>query len=148
MLEKAILIAVNAHSGQTDKAGTPYILHPIRLMMHMQIETDRIVAVLHDVPEDSDYTIEQFVSEGFGEEIINALDCLCKRENETYENYIRRIKPNPLACRIKLADLQDNMNILRMNQLTEVDLNRIKKYHAAWQELKSTQTSYLNENIS
>jgi len=140
MLEKAILIAVNAHSGQEDKAGAPYILHPIRLMMQMQTETDRIIAILHDVPEDSDYTIEKLTAEGFDEEILNALECLCKRENEPYEAYIQRLKPNPIARKIKLADLQDNMNILRMNKLTEVDLNRIKKYHAAWLELKNIET--------
>lgn len=107
MLDKAIRIAAKAHEGQMDKAGQPYILHPLRVMFMRRNETERICAVLHDVIEDSDITIEYLRKKGFAEEVLSALDALTKRENENYDDFISRVIENKTACKVKLADLSD-----------------------------------------
>jgi len=131
-LEKALAIAVKGHMGQKDKAGRPYILHPLRVMSQMSTEETMIVAVLHDLVEDTEWTIEALRLEGFSEEIIEAVDTLTHQEQDSYEEYIQRIKANPLALKVKLADLKDNLDITRISKLTEKDLKRIEKYHQAW----------------
>lgn len=131
-LNKAILIATKAHQNQVDKAGKPYILHPIRVMMKMEDETGQIVAVLHDVLEDCpDYDEEFFKQEGFSSEIIEALSVLNRGNYPDYQTYICNVVQNPIARIVKLADLEDNINVLRLNTITEKDLERIKKYHWA-----------------
>ena len=134
-LERAILIAAQAHLGQRDKAGAPYILHPLRLMMRMESEPAMIAAVLHDVVEDSDWTLEQLRGEGFSEEVLQAVDCLTSREGEAYDEFISRAKANAVARRVKIADLEDNMNVKRIGEITPKDLARIEKYHRAWRAL-------------
>jgi (p)ppGpp synthase/HD superfamily hydrolase len=131
LLEKAIAIAVQAHGGQFDKSGAPYILHPLRVMFGVSSETERIVAVLHDVVEDSDWTLEQLRAEGFSEPVLAALDCVTKRENEDYFDFIARIKVNQLAITVKISDLHDNMNLARIPDPTEKDLQRLEKYKKA-----------------
>ena len=131
MLNKAIEIANRAHMGQVDKAGAPYILHPLRVMMTRDNEIERICAVLHDVIEDSDVTFDDLREEGFSEQIIEVLNCITKRAGESYDNFIDRILGNETACRVKLADLCDNMNISRIKNPTEKDKERIKKYRDA-----------------
>ena len=131
MLNKAIEIANRAHMGQVDKAGAPYILHPLRVMMTRDNEIERICAVLHDVIEDSDVTFDNLRREGFSEEIIEVLNCVTKRAGESYDDFINRILGNEIACRVKLADLCDNMNISRIKNPTEQDEERIKKYRDA-----------------
>ncbi|HQA59427.1 MAG TPA: hypothetical protein PK768_00205 [Tepidanaerobacteraceae bacterium] len=101
MLDKAIRIAAKAHEGQMDKAGQPYILHPLRVMFMRRNETERICAVLHDVIEDSDITIEYLRKEGFSEEVLSALDALTKRENENNDDFIGRVIKNKTACKVK-----------------------------------------------
>lgn len=135
-LEEAITLAVGAHRGQKDKAGAPYILHPLRLMLRMETDTERIVAVLHDVIEDSPHSLEELSHEGYPPEITEALDCLTKRENEPYAAFIERVKTNPLARKVKLADLEDNMDIKRFKTMTEKDLERLDAYRKAWNSLK------------
>src|SRR6476659_4093596 len=108
LLEKAISIAVEAHRGQKDKNGKPYILHPISVMGKVDTETEKIVAVLHDVVEDTDWTFDQLKKEGFPQEIIEALDGVTKREGESYEDFVNRSARNPSSRRIKLADIEDN----------------------------------------
>lgn len=130
-LEKAIAIAAQAHEGQRDKAGDPYILHPLRVMMKMTTETERITAVLHDVIEDSDWTIERLRREGFHAEILDALDCLTKQDGEEYGEFIERVKLNPLAVKVKKADLEDNLDVARLETVTETDTKRFKKYKQA-----------------
>lgn len=137
MLERAISIAAQAHDGQRDKAGNPYILHPLQLMLQMDTEEEMIVAVLHDVVEDSDWTLAKLQAEGFSENILTALDALTKRENEEYADFIERAALDPIARRVKLADLQDNMRITRLQAITEKDLNRLVKYHQAWKRLSA-----------
>lgn len=137
-LEKAIEIALNAHAGQTDKAGELYILHPLRLMLKMKTETEKIIAVLHDVIEDSNLTFEDLEKEGFSKEIIESLEYLTKREEEDYLNFINRISSNKTASLIKLADIEDNMNINRIANPIEKDYERIEeKYKPALKILQA-----------
>ena len=136
MLDKAILIAAQAHLGQKDKMGGPYILHPLRMMLRFRSEVEMIVAVLHDVVEDNpEWSLERLRQEGFGEEIIQAVDHLTRREDETYEAFVARAQKNPLARQVKLADLEDNMDLKRLKSLTEKDQERLAKYHKAWLKL-------------
>jgi (p)ppGpp synthase/HD superfamily hydrolase len=135
LLEKAISIAVEAHYGQKDKRGKPYILHPISVMGKVQTETEKIVAILHDVVEDTDWTFADLKKEGFPAEILDALDCVTKREGEPYEDFVKRSASNPIARQVKLADLQDNMDVRRMLAVTQEDFERLKKYRRAWEFL-------------
>lgn len=131
MLEKAITIATIAHQGQKDKAGQPYILHPLRVMFSTKGEVERICAVLHDVIEDTDVSMDDLRNEGFSEEVLSVLDAVTKRDGESYDDFISRILPNPVACRVKLADLNDNMDLSRIKNPTEKDFQRIEKYRKA-----------------
>ena len=134
-LENAIAIAVKAHRHQKDKEGAPYILHPLRVMMRMNTETEMMTAVLHDVVEDSDWTIDGLRAEGFPEEVVQIIELLTKREGEPYEEYVKRAAGNGIARRIKIADLEDNMNMQRCRELTGADFKRYQKYHGAWRKL-------------
>ncbi len=138
MLEKAIEIAVEAHKGQVDRAGRPYILHPLHLMMQMETEEEMITAVLHDVIEDSDVTLADLAAAGFPEPVRTALALLTHDKTTTsYEAYVAAIKPNPLAQRVKLADLAHNMDIRRPSTLDEKGIVRLKRYGRAWKTLTS-----------
>ena len=134
-LERAIEIAVEAHKGQKDKVGAPYILHPLRVMMSFNSEIEMTTAVLHDVIEDSEWTADKLRQEGFSEEIVEAVECVTKVEGETYEKFVQRSKTSPLARRVKIADLEDNMDMSRISNVTEQDLERLRRYHRAWQVL-------------
>jgi (p)ppGpp synthase/HD superfamily hydrolase len=135
-LEDAIALAVQAHRGQRDKAGQTYILHPLRVMLRLETEAERMVAVLHDVVEDSAWTLEQLRALGYPEQVLGALDCLTKREGESYEAFIERLRPHALARRVKLADLEDNMDVRRLTAVTPKDAERLARYRAAWARLK------------
>ena len=137
MLVKAIQIAVSAHKEQVDKSGQPYILHLIRVMDAGETEQEKICGVLHDLVEDTDWTFEKLENEGFSEEIISALKCVTKQENEAYDVFISRIKENLLAIKVKLNDLRDNMDITRLVHITKKDRERLNKYLKAYQELKA-----------
>lgn len=136
LLEKAIAIAVGAHHGQRDRNGVPYVLHPLRVMARVDTDTEKIIAILHDVVEDTDWTFEQLAKEGFPNEIIEPLKCVTKKEGEQYEDFVKRSASNELARRVKLADLEDNMDARRLSDLTEKDVERLKKYVRAWRFLK------------
>lgn len=131
VIDKAIGIAVKAHAGQVDKGGEPYILHPLRLMMKFTKDTERSVAVLHDVVEDSDITLEDLRNHGVPAVVVEAVDSLTKRDGETYEEFVVRVSLNKLASKIKIEDLKDNLDLTRMNALSEKDLGRVSRYHAA-----------------
>jgi (p)ppGpp synthase/HD superfamily hydrolase len=137
-LEKAIQIALKAHEGQTDKGGNTYVLHPLRLMVQMPTEQLQTIAVLHDVVEDSTYTFEDLAKEGFPEEVLVALRALTKKEGEQYDNFIQRVKSNPLAIPVKIADMKDNSNLDRIPNPTEKDRERVKKYQIAIEELSKS----------
>ncbi len=134
-LEKAIGIALDAHRGQQDKAGAPYILHPLRIMLRMENETEMIVAVLHDVVEDSRWTIEDLRKEGFSEEVLAAVDRLTHRAGESYEAYIAGLEGNAIARKVKIADLEDNIDLRRRKGLMAVEGARVEKYQRAWRRL-------------
>lgn len=135
-LEDAIALAVEAHRGQRDKAGQTYILHPLRVMMRLDTDSERMAAILHDVVEDTPYTLERLRELGYPEEVLGALDCLTKRDGETYEAFIERVRPHPLARRVKLADLEDNMDVRRLPTVGPKEAERLARYRAAWTRLK------------
>ncbi|MEX0270969.1 phosphohydrolase [Leptolyngbyaceae cyanobacterium UHCC 1019] len=135
LLARAVAIAAIAHQDQLDKAHAPYILHPIRLMMRGQVIEEQIVAVLHDVVEDSDWTLDHLIAEGFPPEIIIALDCLTRRPAETYDQFLDRVLTNPLATHVKRYDLEDNMTLTRLENVSEKDLQRLQRYHRAHQQV-------------
>lgn len=131
MLGKAIEIAARAHKGQADKAGEPYILHPLRVMLAGENELEQICGVLHDVIEDSAVTFDDLRKEGFSERVIGILDCLTRRDAESYDEFINRILKNETACRVKLKDLKDNLNLGRILNPDSRDFERIEKYRKA-----------------
>lgn len=131
MIEIAIALALECHRGQKDKAGKPYILHPLRLMLKFRDEAQQVTAVLHDVVEDGDITLDELRARGISDEVVEAVDCLSRRKGEDYMAFIARINGNPLARAVKIADLKDNMDVTRLQQLTPRDLERIAKYHRA-----------------
>ncbi len=135
-IERAIEIALLAHKGQKDKSGVEYILHPLRVMERGNTEVEKICGVLHDVVEDTDWTIDDLKNEGFSDEVITAIKCLTKEtENENYDEFIERVAKDPIAVKVKLNDLLDNMDITRLNELTDQDLHRLNKYLRAYKKL-------------
>lgn len=140
-LERAISIAARAHEGQVDKAGAPYVLHPIRVMLRLSSTEDRIVAVLHDVVEDSSITFDDLRAEGFSDEIIEALRAVTKIDGEDYDAFVRRAASNPIGRRVKLADLQDNADLSRIADPTERDHERIAKYLRAIETIRRLEAS-------
>ncbi len=135
-LQRALEIAVESHKNQKQKDGTPYALHPIRLSMSLESEEQKIVALLHDVVEDTDWTFEDLVREGFSESVIEALRLLTHTDGSLYEDYIERLASNSLAKAVKKADLADNMDFKRIPEPTERDFARLQKYHRAWRRLR------------
>ena len=132
LIEKSLLIALRAYAGKTDKAGREYILHPLRVMAKMETEMEMSAALLHDVIEDSEITAQDLLDEGIPAEVVEAVRCLTKNEGEEYMAFVARAKRNKLAAKVKKADIEDNIDVLRLASLNEYDLARIQKYHAAW----------------
>ncbi|MBW6419554.1 hypothetical protein [Celeribacter sp. PS-C1] len=130
-LERAIEIAASAHRGQFDKAGQPYILHPLRVMLVCEGEVARIVAVLHDVIEDTDWTPDALREEGASADVLAALDTVTKRKGESYSEFIERVAQNPIGREVKIADLRDNMDLSRITEPSEADLVRMERYRSA-----------------
>lgn len=143
LVENALRIALDAHAGQTDKAGAPYVLHPIRVMMKMDSAQLQAAALLHDVLEDSDCTEADLREAGIPDEVRELVACLTKQndedsgDDEGYERFIKRIAANPTAARIKMADIEDNLDVLRIAELRQKDLDRIRRYHQAWHQLRA-----------
>ncbi len=124
----AMKICFEAHKGQTDKSGMPYVLHPLHLAEQMTDEVSTVVALLHDVSEDTDITIEELSSYGFGKNITVPLDLLTRRSDVPYFEYIEKIKNNPVARAVKLADLAHNSDLSRLEEVSEKDRERQQKY--------------------
>lgn len=136
LLSKAITIALEAHKGATDKAGMPYAGHVMRVMQAGRTFDEKIVGVLHDLVEDTDWTFDMLLEEGFPTHIVDALKCVTKiSEDEPYECFIERVKTNPLAVAVKINDLTDNMDIRRLSDLTDKDVLRLRKYLQAYRLL-------------
>lgn len=127
-LERAIEIAAAAHAGQVDKAEQPYILHPIKVMLRVSSEQERIAAILHDVVEDTSVSIEQLAEEGFSQAILAAIEALTKRPGETRMAAAHRAVKNPIARIVKLADNAENMDLSRIKNPSEKDFARLKEY--------------------
>lgn len=137
-LEDAIELALRVHRNMKDKAGAPYILHVLRVMLAVEGDTARMAAVLHDVVEDSTYTLTDLRKLGFPEEVVDTVDALTRRPGESYEAFIRRAATHPIARVIKLADLQDNLDLRRLAGLSTSDWKRLQRYQRAWQFPKGT----------
>lgn len=130
MLRKALMLCCEIHKDQVDKGGAPYYMHPITVALNMETEEQKIVALLHDVVEDSETTLEDLKAMGFSDRIIDAIDRVTKK-GESYGIYLKKIKENDLARAVKLGDLEHNSDLTRLKTVTEKDLNRVKRYKKA-----------------
>lgn len=139
MLSKAILIAEKAHQGQVDKGGRPYIEHPLYVSKQLVTEEEKVVAILHDVCEDSDITLQDLKESGFPLSILSAVDAITKRDCEDYSGYLERLGENKLAVKVKLADMMHNSDISRIPTPSEKDRQRIEKY--------KQKIAFLQENL-
>tara|TARA_Y100000591_G_scaffold292377_1_gene279553 strand:+ start:467 stop:889 length:423 start_codon:yes stop_codon:yes gene_type:complete len=137
-LHRAIEIALDAHKNVSDKGGNSYILHPLRLMLQMDSEEEMIVAILHDVVEDSEkWSFDKLKEEGFSKKIINSLRSVTKEnKNEDYEKFIDRSIKDKIGRKVKIADISDNLDISRLKEVTDKDILRINKYKKALAKLK------------
>lgn len=131
LLTQALIFATLKHDGQPDKANKAYILHPLRVMSRFDDEKEQVTALLHDVMEDCNVKPEELLAMNFPKDVVDALILLTHQENEPYDEYIARILKNELACKVKLADLEDNMNLERLPVVEEKDLKRLRKYQKA-----------------
>ncbi len=137
MVHVALKLATIAHSGQFDKGGKPYILHPISVAKIVETEEEKTVALLHDVIEDTPVTLEELRENGFPESVVVAVDVLTKRPGVDYEDYIQGVKQNTLALAVKIADMTHNMDLSRIQNPTTKDYARIEKYERILAELKT-----------
>ncbi len=128
MTKKALKLCFEAHKEQTDKSGLPYVHHPFHLAEQMNDEETTIVALLHDVIEDTDYTADDLRRFGFCESVVSAIELMTHESGVEYMDYVRKIKDNPIARTVKLADLRHNSDITRLDTVTECDKARVKKY--------------------
>ncbi len=142
-LEDAVGLALSAHKGQRDKVGQPYILHPLRVMMAVKGELAQMAAVLHDVVEDSDVSFEDLRRFGYDEELIGIVELLTRRDDESYTEFVARAAGHPVARAVKLADIEDNMDVRRLPTLGETELARLQRYRDAWRMLMDTDTKTL-----
>lgn len=131
-IERAIEIAASAHAGQVDKAGQPYIFHPLKVMLRVSTEHERITAVLHDVVEDTHITLEQLRLEGFASEVFVAVEALTKLPGESWLDAAARAKRDPVARIVKLADNAENMDLSHIDNPTDKDFARLKEYEVVW----------------
>ena len=137
MTKAALTLCFNAHKDQIDKSGMPYVFHPFHLAEQMTDEITVTVALLHDVVEDSDYTLEDLRRLGFPEEVVGAVALMTHTEGVPYMDYVAKIKKNPIAKAVKLADLAHNSDATRLETLTQRDIDRAAKYAEAIKLLNS-----------
>lgn len=133
--EKAMQIAIKVHRGQVDKGGNDYIYHPIRVSDSCNSEEEKIVALLHDTIEDGDITTDYLLMQDFPHDIVGAVLSVTRNKDEDYFDFIQRCKENTIGREVKICDLKDNMDITRLNELTDKDIERLKKYHKAYKML-------------
>ncbi|MDU4651933.1 HD domain-containing protein [Sneathia sanguinegens] len=129
--ELALKIATEAHKGQVDKAGVPYINHPLTVASLVDTEEEKIVALLHDTIEDTNITEQDLIDYGFPNEIVEAVKLLTHNKNVPYMDYVAKIKDNELARKVKIADLTHNSDLSRLKEITEKDKKRYEKYQKA-----------------
>lgn len=131
LTKKALKLSFEKHKDQVDKSGMPYVFHPFHLAEQMDDEISTVVALLHDVVEDTDVTFEQLEEMGFPKESVDAIRLMTHEESVPYEDYVRVIKTNPVAAKVKLADLRNNSDATRLSVMTEKDIRRAEKYRNA-----------------
>lgn len=131
MTKKALLLSFNAHKNQVDKSGMPYVYHPFHLAEQMNTEETVTVALLHDVVEDTDYTIEDIAAMGFPRSVTDALTLMTHDKAVAYMDYVAKIKTNPIAKAVKLADLRHNSDITRLDTVDDKAICRVQKYREA-----------------
>jgi (p)ppGpp synthase/HD superfamily hydrolase len=136
LTKKAMKLAYKAHQKQKDRSGLPYVLHPLHLAEQMDTEETTVAALLHDVAEDTDYTLEDLRREGFPETVLEALALLTHDPAVPYLDYVRALKDNPIARAVKLADLAHNSDLSRLSKVSEKDLARVEKYRKAMEILR------------
>ncbi|WP_375168466.1 HD domain-containing protein [Sneathia vaginalis] len=129
--ELALKIATEAHKGQVDKAGVPYINHPLTVASLVDTEEEKIVALLHDTIEDTNITEQDLIDYGFPNEIVKAVKLLTHNKNVPYMDYVAKIKDNELARKVKIADLTHNSDLSRLKEITDKDKKRYEKYQKA-----------------
>ena len=134
----ALKLCFEAHKDQVDKSGMPYVFHPFHLAEQMTDEETTVVALLHDVIEDTDYTLEDLTEMGFSENVLRAISLMTHDEGVPYMDYVARIKANPIARAVKLADLRHNSNISRLDKVGTSDFERVEKYKKAINLLESS----------
>lgn len=139
MLNTMLVIATNAHNGQFDKGGNPYILHPLKVMHYLKSDDEELMcmALGHDVIEDTSVTYKDLRDAGISERVITGITALTKQRGQTYEEYKECIFANPDAMRVKLADLRHNTDIRRLKGVTEKDIARMTKYHTFYMEIRA-----------
>jgi (p)ppGpp synthase/HD superfamily hydrolase len=135
LTKKALRLCFEAHKAQVDKSGLPYVFHPFHLAEQMTDEDTTVVALLHDVVEDSPYTLDDLRDMGFPERVVAAIGLMTHDDRIPYMDYVAAIRENPIARAVKLADLRHNSDITRLDSVTEWDLARIEKYAAAMELL-------------
>lgn len=131
LTKKALKLSFEAHKNQVDKTGVPYVFHPFHLAEQMTDEISTVCALLHDVIEDTEYTFEDIHGMGFPQEVIDVLKLLTHEESVPYMEYVEKIKENPIAKQVKIADLKHNSDLTRMDVIDEKALQRTKKYKQA-----------------
>ena len=141
LTKKAMKIAFEAHKNQVDKSGMPYIFHPFHLAEQMTDEYSVCAALLHDVAEDSDITLEQITEQGFPDEVMSALKLLTHDKSVPYPEYVGALKHNAIAVSVKLADIHHNSDLSRLDSVDENALRRAEKYSSALKLLLSADGS-------
>lgn len=131
LLDKAASICINKHAGQRDKMGRAYFQHPMRVAMRCHSDDQKIVALLHDTIEDTDVTVEYLLAEGFPQYIVDGILSVTKREGESYKDFVARAALNPLGREVKLHDIEDNLDVLRLDSVSPSMAARFSKYLAA-----------------
>lgn len=138
LTKKALKISFNAHKNQVDKSGMPYVFHPFHLAEQMDDEYSVCVALLHDVVEDTDITVEELITKGFPKEVINAIEQMTHSDSVPYLDYVKEIKNNPIARKVKLADLRHNSDLSRLDKIDDKALERVAKYKKAIEILQES----------
>lgn len=138
LLNKMLVLATTRHAGQFDRGGNPYILHPLKVMYYLKSNDEELqcIALAHDLVEDTDTTYDELRSMGFTERVIEGIAALTKLPGESYDQYKERVKANPDAIKVKMADLRHNTDIRRLKGVTEKDLARVEKYQRFYLELQ------------
>lgn len=138
LLNKMLVLATSRHAGQFDRGGNPYILHPLKVMYYLKSDDEELqcIALAHDLVEDTDTTYAELREMGFTERIIQGIAALTKNPGESYDEYKLRVKDNPDAIKVKMADLRHNTDVRRLKGVTEKDIARMEKYHRFYLELQ------------